>query len=143
MKIFLKLACGLVGLTLAACAPALPQRPEQLAYPPLEFHIPEVETLELANGMRVYLREDSELPLVQVTAMIGSGALAATPAENIDVFWTSGGRGVMCAMPGTGSRSLICWNAISASPRATTAPVRSPPPTKRLLLNIWSAIPNR
>jgi zinc protease len=55
----------------------LPQRPEQLSYPPLTFAIPEVERIELANGMRVYLREDSELPLVQVTAMAGSGALAA------------------------------------------------------------------
>lgn len=66
-----------VLLVLAACAPALPQRPEQLSYPLLEFRIPDVETVELANGTRVYLREDSELPLVQVTAMIGAGALAA------------------------------------------------------------------
>lgn len=68
-------ACAAV--LLAACAPSLPTRPEQLSYPPLEFHIPEVETFALANGARVYLREDSELPLVQVTAMIGAGALAA------------------------------------------------------------------
>jgi hypothetical protein len=49
----------------------------------------------------------------------------------------------MCAIPGTGSNSLICWKAISHSPRATTAPVRSPPPTKRLLGNTRSAIPKR
>jgi len=67
---------GLVPLFLA-CAPTLPQRPEQLSYPPLEFQIPDVEKIELANGIRVYLREDSELPLVQVTAMIDSGVLAA------------------------------------------------------------------
>lgn len=64
----------LLGLT--ACAPTLPQRPEQLAYPSLEFNVPPVDQFELANGVRVYLREDSELPLVQVTAMIGSGSLA-------------------------------------------------------------------
>jgi zinc protease len=64
-------------LLLCACSPVLPQRPEQLSYPPVEFRIPEVETFELANGLRVYLREDSELPLVQVAAMVGSGALAA------------------------------------------------------------------
>lgn len=68
---------GLALLALTACAPSLPQHPEQLSYPPLEFHVPDVEKIELANGIRVYLREDSELPLVQVTAMIGSGALAA------------------------------------------------------------------
>ncbi len=72
----LLLATGIV-LLLSACTPALPQRPVQLSYPPLTFAIPDVERIELANGMRVYLREDSELPLVQVTAMVGSGALAA------------------------------------------------------------------
>lgn len=79
MKNLMKpLSCLLIGYLalLAACAPSLPQRPEQLSYPPLTFAIPDVERIELANGMRVYLREDSELPLVQVTAMVGSGALA-------------------------------------------------------------------
>jgi len=67
----------LVGLLLSACTSAVPQLPEQLSYPPLEFTVPEVDRIELANGIRLYLREDSELPLVQVTAMVGSGALAA------------------------------------------------------------------
>lgn len=66
------------GLLLVACAPAMPQRPEQLSYPPLEFTIPDVERLELANGIRLYLKEDSELPLVQVTAMLGSGSMAVS-----------------------------------------------------------------
>jgi zinc protease len=70
---------GCLLLLLTGCAPSLPQRPEQLAYPPIEFRIPPVERFELANGVRVYLREDSELPLVQVTAMIGSGSLASPP----------------------------------------------------------------
>ncbi|MCM2264053.1 MAG: insulinase family protein [Desulfuromonadales bacterium] len=79
MRSIWKLLASLLvcGLSLTACAPGLSQRPEQLSYPPLEFHIPDVEKIELANGIRVYLREDSELPLVQVTAMIGSGTLAA------------------------------------------------------------------
>lgn len=66
-----------LGMLFTACSPAVPQRPDQLGYPALEFHIPQVEKLKLANGIRVYLRQDSELPLVQVTAMIGSGTLAA------------------------------------------------------------------
>jgi zinc protease len=72
----LLLATG-IALLLSACAPTLPQRPEQLSYPPVEFRIPAVDRFELDNGVRVYLREDSELSLVQVTAMVGSGALAA------------------------------------------------------------------
>jgi zinc protease len=68
---------GLLAVAvLTACAPAPVLRPEQLSYPPLEFRIPEVKQRTLANGVRLYLREDSELPLVQVTAMVGSGALA-------------------------------------------------------------------
>lgn len=68
--------CGCLLLLSTACAPASLPGPEQLNYPPLEFHIPAVEQIELGNGLRIYLREDSELPLVQVTAMVGSGALA-------------------------------------------------------------------
>lgn len=64
-------------LLVSACVPAPPRRPEQLSYPPVEFQVPAVEQFVLTNGVRVYLREDSELPLVQVSAMIGSGALAA------------------------------------------------------------------
>jgi zinc protease len=75
------IAAGLLVVpVLAACAPVQPvqpPRPEQLVYPPLSFAIPAVEQHRLANGMRLYLREDSELPLVQVTAMVGSGFLAA------------------------------------------------------------------
>jgi len=70
---------ALLALVVVACTPAPPQRPEQLSYPPLEFQIPEVEQVELGNGARIYLRTDSELPLVQVTAMIGAGSLAAPP----------------------------------------------------------------
>lgn len=82
-KLLLRILSGCIAiltLLLSACAPTLPQRPEQLSYPPIEFHIPAVDRFELANGVRVYLREDSELPLIQVTAMVGSGALAAPRA---------------------------------------------------------------
>ena len=75
-----RLTCtGLVAvavLAVIACTPVQPPRPELLSYPPLEFSIPEVDQLKLVNGVRIYLREDSELPLVQITAMVGAGALA-------------------------------------------------------------------
>ena len=66
-------------LLLAACAPQLP-RPDQLVYPPLTMQIPAVERLDLPNGIRLYLREDHELPLVQITALLGSGSIG-DPAE--------------------------------------------------------------
>lgn len=66
-------------LLLAACAQQLP-RPDQLVYPPLTMQFPAVDRLDLPNGIRLYLREDHELPLVQITAMLGTGSIA-DPAE--------------------------------------------------------------
>jgi len=51
-------------------------RPDQLTFASLEFQIPKIEQVQLANGIRVYLLEDAELPLVEVTAMIGAGAIS-------------------------------------------------------------------
>jgi len=83
---------------LAGCAAPLPRYPDQLHYPQLEFHVPDVETMVLGNGIHLYLKEDHELPLVQISAMIGSGAIT-TPRDKIgfdDLFgstWRSGGAG--------------------------------------------------
>lgn len=61
---------------LPACAPLKREvRPDQLTFPPLVFHVPEVETVELPNGIRLYLKEDPEIPLVQMTAMLGAGSI--------------------------------------------------------------------
>lgn len=65
---------SLLGL-LVSCAPSLPH-PDQLVFPPLTLQIPAIDRMELPNGIRLYLREDHELPLVQVTAMLGSGSIA-------------------------------------------------------------------
>ncbi|MGK2945077.1 MAG: M16 family metallopeptidase [Desulfuromonadales bacterium] len=87
-----------IMVILSGCAASLPQHPDQLHYPELAFQLPEVETLVLANGIHLYLKEDKELPLVQMTAMIGSGAMT-TPAGKIgfaDLFgstWRTGGAG--------------------------------------------------
>lgn len=69
-------------LFLSACAAPKPRevRPDQLEFDPLVFHVPEVERIELPNGIRLYLKEDHELPLVQVTAMVGAGSIGE-PAE--------------------------------------------------------------
>jgi len=99
LKMCLALAGRMAALViLAGCTAPLPQYPDQLHYPELDFHVPAVETLALANGIRLYLRQDRELPIVQVTAMIGSGAMT-TPKEKTgfdDLFsstWRNGGAG--------------------------------------------------
>jgi len=90
--------CGVFSLliSLAACAPSLPKHPEQLSYPELEFQLPEVDRLELANGIRLYLKQDDELPLVQLTALVGSGSIGVPTrlagfAEIYAEAWRTGG----------------------------------------------------
>jgi len=66
---------------LSACA--TPQRvahPNELTFEPLKFQVPDVDRMELQNGIRLYLMEDHELPLVQVTAMMGAGSISV-PVE--------------------------------------------------------------
>ncbi len=93
------LLAAFVAITiLAGCSATQPTHPDQLEYPALNFQLPEVETLTLANGILLYLKEDSELPLVQITAMVGSGAMT-TPADKIGLAglfgstWRTGGAG--------------------------------------------------
>jgi zinc protease len=91
-----------LSLLLASCYPgAEVLRPEKLSFPPLVFHPPAVERLELANGIRLYLKEDAELPLLEVTAMIGAGSIGDPPGRT--------GEGMLYAAGlrtgGAGSRS--------------------------------------
>jgi len=49
---------------------------KDLKYPPLpQVKIPEPQTFTLSNGMRVYLLEDHELPLISGVAMVHTGNL--------------------------------------------------------------------
>jgi len=64
-----------IVLLLTGCVPELPKDPAQLSFPELEFKLPEIERIQLANGMQLYLKEDNELPLVQITALVGSGSI--------------------------------------------------------------------
>jgi zinc protease len=49
---------------------------EQFEFPPINnFDIPELEIFELANGVRFYLLEDRELPLIDVNVLIRAGGI--------------------------------------------------------------------
>jgi zinc protease len=70
-----------------ARAPAAPRitfdAVQQMKYPPLRpIQIPKVETSTLPNGMKLYLLEDHELPLVNGTALVRTGNLF-DPADKI------------------------------------------------------------
>ncbi|HZV81601.1 MAG TPA: pitrilysin family protein [Geobacteraceae bacterium] len=68
-------------LSLAACASA-PRTvdPRTLTFAPLDFTIPRSERTTLGNGITLYMLEDHELPLVNMTAYINVGSIYE-PAE--------------------------------------------------------------
>lgn len=58
--------------------------------PPLpEFDIPEPEQVTLSNGMTVFLIENPELPLVEMSARVGAGALYE-PADKVGLASIAG-----------------------------------------------------
>ncbi|HEY5672539.1 MAG TPA: pitrilysin family protein [Malonomonas sp.] len=70
----------LAGCTLTGVTPQ-PVRPDQLEFAPLSFHFPQLEQQRLNNGLKFYLQEDHELPLVELTLMIGGGSIQDPPEK--------------------------------------------------------------
>jgi predicted Zn-dependent peptidase len=63
---------------------------KDLKYPKLhELKMPDVERVELDNGMIVFLLEDHELPLIQMNAQIGVGSID-DPADKLGLAMTVG-----------------------------------------------------
>ena len=77
----------------AAQAPAQPpalKDPDQLTYPPLpEFDPPQPRRVVLDNGLVVMLIEDHELPLIEATALIRTGA-RLEPADEVGLAQLTG-----------------------------------------------------
>jgi len=77
------ICCFFVLLSLGACSipqASAPVRPDQLQFEPLVFEFPQVQRARLSNGIEVYLKEDQDLPLIELTALIGGGSIF-DPAE--------------------------------------------------------------
>ncbi|RMH69873.1 MAG: insulinase family protein [Gemmatimonadetes bacterium] len=60
-------------------SPTIWIHPNELAIEPLEWDIPNAMRLELHNGMIVYLQADTELPLLDVRAIIRAGTVYEPP----------------------------------------------------------------
>jgi predicted Zn-dependent peptidase len=71
---FIVLLAALAVVSGCATVTGLPD-PRAMTFPPLKFDIPKSERLQLKNGMTVYIKEDRELPLVNVTAYIRTGSI--------------------------------------------------------------------
>ena len=76
ISLFRTLIIAIMAAALAACATThKPVDPRTLSFEPLKFTIPKSERITLGNGMIVYLMEDHELPLVNITAYVKTGGL--------------------------------------------------------------------
>jgi zinc protease len=63
---------------------------KDLKYPKLrEIQIPEIERVTLANGMRLFLLEDHELPLINMSLLIRTGSMYE-PADKIGLASITG-----------------------------------------------------
>ncbi len=57
------------------------KEPEGLQFDPLQFSPPPIEQRILKTGTTLYLLEDKELPLIQITALIKTGTLYDPPGK--------------------------------------------------------------
>ena len=77
-------------LPLTALAQVPPASYKDLKFPPLrEIQLPKIEETTLPNGMKVYLLENHELPLVRGTALIRTGNLF-DPADKVGLASITG-----------------------------------------------------
>jgi zinc protease len=74
-KALMFFALALLFATLS-CAERTARQYENLKYPALgKVEIPEIERVTLSNGMRLFLLEDHELPLINAFALIRTGSV--------------------------------------------------------------------
>ncbi|GAW67607.1 peptidase M16 [Geoanaerobacter pelophilus] len=50
-------------------------QPRDMSFPPLDFQLPKSDRVQLKNGMVVYLLQDRELPIVNLTAYLNAGSI--------------------------------------------------------------------
>lgn len=92
-SLIINVACVAVagfGLMGSGCAAEPSRDYTKLKYPKLrDVQVPEVERVTLANGMRLFLLEDHELPLVNISVRIRTGSMYE-PAETIGLASITG-----------------------------------------------------
>lgn len=99
-------AASLLLLPLLALAqtrtPTIPPSWKDLKYPPLrEIQIPKIEESTLPNGLKIYLLENHELPLIRGLALVRTGNLF-DPADKIGLATMTGS---LIRSGGTASKS--------------------------------------
>ena len=91
----------LTALTSAFAAEKPLANPRSITFPPLNYQIPKAERVVLDCGMPVYLLRDSELPIINVSAMVRVG----TVYDQIDRSGLAGMVGSVMRSGGAGGLS--------------------------------------
>ncbi|HSR09858.1 MAG TPA: pitrilysin family protein [Thermodesulfobacteriota bacterium] len=55
------------------------KHPREMSFPNLTFAVPKAEKAVLSNGLSVYLLEDSDLPVIRISALIRTGSMFDPP----------------------------------------------------------------
>ncbi|MGH8526476.1 MAG: insulinase family protein, partial [Gammaproteobacteria bacterium] len=97
-------ALALCAWAAGASTPAIPDRPEKLKFPPLDYEPPDPKAfrVELKNGPVAYVASDKELPLVNIAIYIRGGDYVETEgseglAELTGYLLSRGGAGTNTA----------------------------------------------
>lgn len=97
-RLILSLCFIIISITSAlAGEPALAD-PRSMSFPELRFEIPKAERIVLECGMPVYLLRDTELPIINISAMVRTGSVYEPAAKSglaglTGVVMRSGGAG--------------------------------------------------
>lgn len=76
MRLLILLACLMVSLITQGCATQQPlANPRSIKFTELDFQIPKAERVVLDCGMPVYLLRDTELPIINMSAMVRVGSV--------------------------------------------------------------------
>ncbi len=81
---------SIVSLIISGCGTQYAKDYKTLKYPKLgEIEIPKIEHVTLANGMKLFLLEDHELPLIKASALIRTGSVYE-PADKVGLASITG-----------------------------------------------------
>jgi zinc protease len=117
IRILLCLCSLLLVAPVTAAERSRISHPDRLTYKPLRFNPPQAQRHTLNNGMIVYVLEDHELPLVNVSAIFGTGAVYDPPgkaglSELTHRVMRTGGAG---SLSGDALDDLFAFHGISCS----------------------------
>jgi predicted Zn-dependent peptidase len=74
-RLILSICFLIIAITSVGAADQSPANPRSMKFPELNFSIPAAERVVLDCGMPVYLLRDSELPIINMTAMVRTGSV--------------------------------------------------------------------